>query len=152
MHWYKKAFQEIPAIELYQIIKARVDVFVVEQNCPYEELDNCDQKAIHYFLKINNEIAAYVRILPKGIKFPEVSIGRVLVTQKYRGKGYAKAVMQKAIDFISEEWQETTIKIQAQTYLHKFYASFGFKQVSEVYLEDDIPHIDMIWGDDAYKR
>lgn len=145
MQWFKKSFHEIPIDELYQIIKARVDVFVVEQACPYEELDNCDQEAIHLFLKVNNEIAAYLRTLPKGRTFPEVSIGRVLVVKKYRGHGYAKMIMQQAIDFIAEEWQETTIKIQAQTYLQSFYESFGFQQISPAYLEDGIPHIDMTY-------
>ncbi|MGY0693647.1 GNAT family N-acetyltransferase [Virgibacillus sp. FSP13] len=143
--WYIKSFQEIPAEELYQLIKARIDVFVVEQTCPYEELDNNDQDAIHYFLKIDDEVAAYVRILPKGLKYPEASIGRVLVVKKFRGNGYAKQIMQKAIAFVRDEWKENKIKIQAQEYLQHFYASFGFEQISDVYLEDDIPHVDMIW-------
>ncbi|WP_099156511.1 GNAT family N-acetyltransferase [Virgibacillus ndiopensis] len=145
MHWYIKSFQEFSAEELYQIIKVRVDVFVVEQACAYDELDNYDQSSIHYYLKVDNEIAAYVRIVPKGSKYPEVSIGRVLVTEKFRGHGFAKQIMQHAIDYIVDEWNEYKIKIQAQEYLKKFYASFGFKQISESYLEDDIPHIDMIW-------
>ncbi|MEN1968412.1 GNAT family N-acetyltransferase [Lentibacillus sp. N15] len=145
MQWFKKSFNEIPAKELYQIIKARIDVFVVEQTCPYEELDNCDQDAIHLFLKENNNIAAYCRLLPTGTTFPEASIGRVLVVEKYRGEGYAKIMMQQAIDFITGQWKETTIKIQAQTYLETFYGSFGFQQISDVYLEDGIPHFDMIW-------
>lgn len=143
--WYTKSFQDFSPDELYQIIKARIDVFVVEQTCPYEELDNYDQEAIHYFLKTENEIVAYVRILPKGLKYPEVSIGRVLVVRKYRGNGYAKQIMQKAMDFVKNEWDEHEIKIQGQEYLHTFYSSLGFKQISEIYLEDDIPHIDMIW-------
>ncbi|WP_188456103.1 GNAT family N-acetyltransferase [Virgibacillus oceani] len=144
MNWYIKSFQEFSADELYQIIKARVDVFVVEQACPYYELDNHDQRSIHYYLKVDNEIAAYVRIVPKESKYPEVSIGRVLVSEKFRGQGYAKEIMQRAIEYIFEEWNENKIKIQAQEYLKKFYSSFGFRQISDSYLEDNIPHIDMI--------
>lgn len=126
-------------------MKARVDVFVVEQECAYEEIDNYDQAAMHLFLTINNYVAAYVRILPSKTKYDEVSIGRVLVTKAYRGKGHAKLVMEKAIQFVMDEWQEKTIKIQAQEYLHKFYSNLGFVQISDVYLDDNIPHVDMIW-------
>ena len=127
-------------------MKARVDVFVVEQECAYEEADNYDQAAMHLFLTIDKQIAAYVRILPKETVYKEVSIGRVLVTKDYRGNGYGKLVMEKAIQFVNDEWEVDTIKIQAQNYLHKFYSALGFKQVSDIYLEDNIPHIDMIWG------
>lgn len=148
MEWHIKSFQELSNNELYQIIKARVDVFVVEQECPYEELDNYDQDSIHLFLKVNSEIAANVRLLPQGLKYEEAaSIGRVLVVKKYRGNGYAKEIMQKAIDYIANKWQADKIKIQGQEYLNKFYASLGFEQISESYLVDGIPHIDMIWQD-----
>lgn len=145
MNWQIKEFQTLSNNELYNILKARIDVFVVEQECAYEEIDNYDQSAMHLFLTIENQIAAYVRILPKETKYEEVSIGRVLVSKEYRGNGYAKMVMKKAIQFVNTEWKEGTIKIQAQNYLHKFYSELGFKQVSDIYLDDDIPHIDMIW-------
>lgn len=145
MKWYINSFQDLSNESLYKILKARTDVFVVEQNCPYPELDNYDQASIHYYLKVNNEIAAYVRILPKGSKYREVSIGRVLVAKKYRGNGYARELMQKAIDYIFSDWGETEIKIQAQVYLEEFYTSLGFRKNSMSYLEDGIPHIDMIW-------
>lgn len=145
MKWYKKAFKELNNDELYSLLKARVDVFIVEQNCPYEEIDNYDQQAIHYFLKINNDLAAYARILPKNTKYEQVSIGRVLVMKEHRKQGYAEKVMKQAMSYIVDEWKETSIKIQAQYYLKKFYSSLGFKQISDVYLEDEIPHIDMIF-------
>lgn len=145
MKWYINSFQDLSNESLYKILKARTDVFVVEQNCPYPELDNYDQASIHYYLKVNNEIAAYVRILPKGSKYREVSIGRVLVAKKYRGNGYARELMQKAIDYVVSAWGETEIKIQAQVYLEEFYTSLGFRKNSMSYLEDGIPHIDMIW-------
>ncbi|WP_164670925.1 GNAT family N-acetyltransferase [Virgibacillus doumboii] len=152
MEWVVKTFNELSNEELYAIMKTRVDIFVVEQECPYPELDNYDQQAIHFFLKINEEIAANVRLLPNGSKYEEASIGRVLVAKKFRGQGYAGQIMQKAIDFLVNEWNEKRIKIQGQEYLKKFYSGLGFKQISESYLEDDIPHIDMIWDYNANKR
>ncbi|MUK89761.1 GNAT family N-acetyltransferase [Ornithinibacillus sp. L9] len=145
MEWNIKEFNELPNDELYELLKARIDVFVVEQNCPYPELDNYDQQSLHYYLKVNNEIAAIVRLLPKGLKYKNAaSIGRVMVVKKFRGNGYAKELMLKAIDYISNEWGTDKIKIQAQVYLREFYGSLGFEQISEEYLEDDIPHIDML--------
>lgn len=145
MNYEIKSFQELTNNELYQILKARVDVFVVEQKCPYPELDTFDQGAMHYYLKNGQDIVANVRILPGGTRYGEASIGRVLVTQGYRKQGYARAIMNNAIKYIQEEWNESRIKIQAQVYLEKFYQSLGFKRVSNEYLEDDIPHVDMIW-------
>lgn len=145
MDWFNKPFEKLTNDELYALLKLRVDVFVVEQDCPYPELDNYDQQAIHYFLKINEEFAAYVRILPSNSKYEEVSIGRVLVLKKFRRQGYAQQIMQKAIDYVMNEWKETRIRVQGQEYLKDFYSGFGFEQVSESYLEDGIPHIDMIW-------
>lgn len=145
MNWYKKEFTELSNEELYGLLKARVDVFVVEQACPYGEIDNFDQQAIHYYLKINDEFVAYVRILPKNTKYKEVSIGRVLVVKEYRGNGYAEKIMQRSIAYVVNEWKETTIKIQAQHYLKRFYSTLGFEQISAIYLEDEIPHIDMVF-------
>ncbi|GAA0597551.1 GNAT family N-acetyltransferase [Virgibacillus siamensis] len=145
MEWTIKPFSTLTTDELYELLKERVDVFVVEQECPYPELDNYDQQAMHYFLKINEEVAAYVRILPAGSKFENVSIGRVLVPGKFRSNGYAKQLMLKAIDFSVEQWHATLIQIQGQEYLKKFYTELGFRQVSSSYIEDGIPHIDMIW-------
>ncbi|WP_338066924.1 GNAT family N-acetyltransferase [Virgibacillus profundi] len=113
--------------------------------CLYPELDNYDQSSMHYFLIINGEIAANVRILPKDLKYPEASIGRVMVVKKFRGNGYARQIMLKAIEYVVQEWNENQIRIQAQVHLAKFYSSLGFMQISNTYLEDEIPHIDMIW-------
>ena len=144
MTWTLKKFQDLSVFELYSILKARVDIFVVEQSCAYPEIDNYDQQAMHLFLKSNENLIAYVRILPKHTKYNEVSIGRVLVLKDYRFQGYATKIMQKAIHYIINESQEQTIKIQAQHHLKNFYSSLGFKQISDVYLDDNIPHIDMI--------
>lgn len=144
MKWHMKHFSELTNEQLYKLLKARVDVFVVEQECPYEEIDNVDQLAMHYFAEHNGKIAATVRILPRNTTYEEVAIGRVLVVKEFRGKGLAREIMQGAISFVHEEWEEKEIKLQAQTYLQSFYESLGFKQVSDVYEEDQIPHIDML--------
>lgn len=144
MEWSLKTFEELSTHEIYQILKARVDVFVVEQACAYEEIDNYDQQSTHLFLRTEDKLVAYVRLVPKQTKFNEVSIGRVLVVKEFRGKGYAKAIMEKAISHLINEWEENVIKIQAQYYLNDFYSSLGFKQITDVYLDDGLPHIDMI--------
>lgn len=144
MDWSLKTFEQLSTHELYQILKARVDIFVVEQACAYEEIDNFDQQSAHLFLRSEDKLVAYVRLVPKQTKFNEVSIGRVLVVKEFRGNGYAKAIMEKAINHIINEWKENVIKIQAQHYLINFYASLGFEQVTDVYLDDGLPHIDMI--------
>lgn len=145
MKYVIKTFDELTNHELYQILKTRVDVFVVEQTCPYPEIDDYDQHAIHYFLKEKNNLVAYTRLLPSQSRYNEASIGRVLVTPKYRKHGYAREMMERAIKYINYEWKETKIKLQAQVYLESFYTSLGFIRVSEEYLEDNIPHVDMIW-------
>ncbi|WP_047981011.1 GNAT family N-acetyltransferase [Ornithinibacillus contaminans] len=145
MEWHVKKFHDMEIDELYALLKARVDVFVVEQNCPYPELDNYDQESVHYYVTVDGKIAANVRLLPKGLKYEDAaSIGRVLVVSEFRGNGYARILLEKAIQYIWENWREEVIKIQAQTYLKDFYGSLGFVQISEPYLEDGIPHIDMI--------
>lgn len=142
--WVIKKFEELTSEELYALIKSRIDVFVVEQACAYEETDNKDQHAVHLYIERNGIIAAYARLLPAGVSYPQASIGRVLVNQAYRGKGYGRHLLEKSIRFIKKEWQENEIKIGAQSHLQPFYASLGFEAVSEVYLEDGIPHIEMV--------
>lgn len=145
MNYFIKSFHELTNDELYQLLKARVDIFVVEQACPYPDLDDFDQEAMHYFLKDKDKLGALVRLLPSGSRYHEASIGRVLVAESYRGYGYARDIMTRAIDYIQNEWGERRIKLQAQLYLEKFYASLGFKRITNEYVEDNIPHVDMIW-------
>ncbi|SFE34364.1 ElaA protein [Lentibacillus persicus] len=145
MDWSIKSFQQLSNDNLYALLKLRVEIFVVEQECAYPELDGYDKQAIHYFLKNGDEIAANVRILPANTVFNEVSIGRVAVAKKYRGRDFGRQIMRKAIAYITDEWHETVIKIEAQEHLKKFYTDLGFRQVSESYLDDGIPHIDMLW-------
>ncbi|API91708.1 GNAT family acetyltransferase [Virgibacillus pantothenticus] len=151
MEWLHKSFHELHQMEIYALFKARVDVFVVEQQCAYPEVDEFDLQATHIWLHDNQKMVAYARILPANSKYQEVSIGRVLVTNNYRGKGYGKQLMKQAIHYAANHFK-SNIKIQAQQYLSAFYESFGFKQISPAYLEDGIWHIDMIWDKMDYKR
>ncbi|WP_042355982.1 GNAT family N-acetyltransferase [Bacillus rubiinfantis] len=144
MSWKLKRFEELTNTELYNLLKERTAVFVVEQNCPYLEVDGKDPVSYHLFKEENGEIIAYLRIIPAGVSYQEISIGRVLVKKEYRGRGLARELFQKGLDFIQNELKEATVKIQAQDYLRKFYSSFGFEAISETYLEDNIPHIDML--------
>jgi ElaA protein len=145
MKWEMKKFNELTGEEVYEILKLRNEVFVVEQQCIYEDCDDKDKKSYHLFGEENGEIVAYLRILEKGISYNEISIGRVLTNKMHRGKGIANEMMLNAIDFIENNLSEKTIRISAQQYLLRFYSRLGFVKVSEVYLEDDIPHIEMLY-------
>ncbi|WP_407271993.1 GNAT family N-acetyltransferase [Radiobacillus sp. PE A8.2] len=144
MEWQLKTFEQLSTSELYSILKARVDVFVVEQNCPYPEVDNVDQACLHLFSEKNGEIIAYARLIPSEILYPQASIGRVLIHKAHRGHGYAHQLMKKAIEVINDDRKQSAIKLHGQEYLRHFYGSFGFKEITEVYLEDNIPHVDML--------
>lgn len=146
MQWEIKAFDQLSLQELYTILTLRTNVFVVEQACPYPELDGKDPNCLHLLGTINGELVAYLRILPAGLRYDEVSIGRVVVKPSHRGKGLGRLMMEQAIHCITNVWKESQIKIGAQAYLEKFYQSLGFEPVSEVYLEDDIPHLDMLYS------
>ena len=141
--WKIKSFEELTTSELYQIIKARVDVFVVEQNCPYPDLENYDQKAIHIWAENDGEVLAYCRIFDKGIKYTETSIGRVLTTENGRGKNLGKQLIQYAVEVIENRFNTPEIRISAQDYLLRFYSYFGFEETEKKYLEDNIPHTEM---------
>ncbi|WP_105256930.1 GNAT family N-acetyltransferase [Streptococcus suis] len=145
MQWEIKAFDQLSLQELYGILTLRVDVFVVEQACPYPEVDGKDPNCLHLLGTDEGELVAYLRILPAGLSYDEVSIGRVVIKSSHRGKGLGRPMTEQAIHFITNEWKERQIKIGAQAHLEKFYSSLGFEPVSEVYLEDDIPHLDMLY-------
>lgn len=145
MNWTIKTFGELTTEELYEILKLRAEVFVVEQDCVYQDLDEKDKKAYHLFTQNNGEVVAYLRILQKGVSYPEMAIGRVVTKDTHRRKGLAREMMQKAIGYIEGELHESVIKISAQKYLLEFYKSLGFKVISEVYLEDGIEHVEMIY-------
>ena len=143
MDWKTYYFEELTAKKLYEVLKLRVDVFVVEQNCPYPELDNLDQQSIHLLYTEDGVIQAYERLVPGGVKYDLPSIGRVIVRQEARGRGLAKQLLEHSIDYILTEWKAPAIQLQGQVYLQEFYQSFGFQPISESYDEDGIPHVDM---------
>lgn len=149
MNWHIKKIEDLSNKELYNILKLRSEVFVVEQTCPFLDPDGKDFKALHIFLEEEGEVLAYARLFQKGIVYNEASIGRVVVNPDYRTSGYGKLLMERAIKYIFEEMNEIEIKIQAQSYLYNFYSSFGFVPVSEEYPEDDILHIDMLLKKEA---
>ncbi|MEG0829405.1 MAG: GNAT family N-acetyltransferase [Anaerovoracaceae bacterium] len=138
-----KTFDELTSNELYQILRLRSKVFVVEQECIYLDCDDNDRRASHLFVEDGGSIAGYLRIMDKGIVFDAMSIGRVVVRKEYRKNGIAKHMVRVAIKYITQYLHETIIKISAQQYLIEFYEDMGFAVVSPGYLEDGIPHIDM---------
>jgi len=138
-----KTFEELSKKELYELLRLRAEVFVVEQDCVYQDLDGKDQKALHIIGSKNEKIIAYTRIFKPGYYFQEASIGRVVVKHDERKYGYGQVIMTASIRAVKEHFGETLIHLSAQTYLKKFYNSLGFEQVGEGYLEDGIPHIGM---------
>ena len=141
-----KNFSELSTEEIYNILKLRSEVFVVEQNCVYQDIDEKDQKATHLFIEKNNEIIAYTRIFKKGDYYEEnPSIGRVVVSKKERGKKIGKEIMLNSIEFIKKELKGRKIELSAQKYLDKFYKDLDFYSEGEDYLEDGIPHQRMFY-------
>lgn len=144
VQWLLKKFEELTPYQLYAILQLRNEVFVVEQNCVFQDADDKDQQSMHFMGFLYNKLVAYTRLVPPGVAYEEVSIGRVVTSPSVRRSGIGKELMQRSIDTVYRLFGEVPIKIGAQLYLKKFYESLGFKQVSEVYLEDGIEHIYMI--------
>jgi ElaA protein len=143
--WSILHFRDLSVQQLYDILALRTAVFVVEQNCPYQEVDEKDPSAYHVFAySKGGELIAVSRVLPPGISYKEASLGRVAIKKSYRGKGLAHLLNEKTIAFIESHLKEKNIRISAQSHLKAFYEKHGFIQVSEEYLEDDIPHIEML--------
>ena len=141
-----KKFSKLSTEEIYNILKLRSEVFVVEQNCVYQDIDEKDKKAIHLFIEKNSEIIAYTRIFKKGDYYEEnPSIGRVVVSKKERGKNFGKEIMKKSIRYVKENMDEKKIELSAQKYLDKFYKELQFYSEGEEYLEDGIPHQRMFY-------
>ena len=138
-----KPFKELSAYEIYAILKLRSEIFVVEQNCVYQDIDNKDQKALHVIGTLNDAIVAYARLFNAGDYFVNPSIGRLVIDQKHRDQKWGHLLLQTAINGVERHFDTTKIIISAQLYLKNFYESNGFVQTSEAYLEDDIPHIEM---------
>ncbi|MBN1998348.1 GNAT family N-acetyltransferase [candidate division KSB1 bacterium] len=144
IQWQWSSFEKLTCIELYKILKARQDVFVVEQNCPFHEIDGLDPKSWHLAGWSGESLAAYARVVFPGARFPEPSIGRICTTQKWRGKGTGKELMRIAIRRTLEKYPESDIILSAQVYLDRFYRGFSFFPVGEPYDEDGILHVDML--------
>jgi ElaA protein len=145
VNWTTKHFKDLSVDEYFEILHLRTAIFVVEQDCPYQEVDEKDRKSYHLFGKSENgEVIAVTRILPKGISYNEISIGRVALKKEYRGKGIAGELMKESLMFIEKQFGKEDIRISAQTYLFNYYSKFGFQSVGEEYLEDNIPHIEML--------
>ena len=138
-----KSFDELTVEELYEILKLRAEVFVVEQDCVYQDIDDKDKGALHVFLRDGDGIEAYLRVLDKGVAFEDVSIGRV-VTKK-RKQGFGKMVMEAGMKIAVGMFGADRIKIVAQSYAEGFYRKAGFVTVSEEFMYDGIPHIYMVW-------
>lgn len=146
MHFAFKNFDELAASEIYKILQAREQVFNLEQNCLYRDLDDKDQAAYHLWSEAKDgSLEAYARLLPPGLSFSEWSVGRVLTVRSKRGQGLGKLIMREAIKRIFElAGQKVAIRISAQSYLEKFYSEFGFTSTGKSYFEDDIPHLEML--------
>lgn len=139
-----KSFSELTTQELYDVLQLRSEVFVVEQNCVYQDIDGKDQKALHVLGIKNNQLVAYTRLFKPGDYLEYACIGRVVVVKNQRQYKYGYDIMNASIEAIKNYFNQTIIKISAQAYLKGFYNNLGFKEVGEEYLEDDIPHIAMI--------
>lgn len=140
-----RSFEELSNEEMYAMLRLRINVFVVEQNCPYPDLDNKDQRSFHLLAYAGDKLAAYARCLPKGISYPDASaIGRVVIDPEFRSNKWGYQLMKKAISLCYEKFGKGKITISAQHHLQRFYEKCGFTAVGDVYPEDDIPHIKMI--------
>ena len=143
--WQTKAFHELTVDEYFEILHLRTAIFVVEQDCPYQEVDEKDRLAFHLFGRAENgEVITVTRILPTGISYNEISIGRVALKKEFRGKGIADELMKETLKFISQQFGKQSIRISAQQYLINYYSKHGFTQIGETYLEDSIPHVEML--------
>lgn len=143
--WICSKFDELSTHQLFDLLKLRVDVFVVEQTCPYPELDEKDrhQETRHLMGFVDGKLIACARLLAPGVSYPSASIGRIATHSAHRNKGAGKLLVDKAINECDVLWPDASIEIGAQEYLLAFYKSFGFVPTSVMYLEDDIPHVDM---------
>lgn len=147
--WEVKEFEELSLDELYQVLRLRSEVFVVEQGCFYQDVDGKDQHCHHLMGSVpGTALAAYTRLVPPGISYPNVSIGRVVSSAAIRKNGIGKALMAKSIEVMEELYGKVAIEISAQLYLKRFYESFGFRQEGEEYLEAGIVHIHMVRSGD----
>ena len=144
INWQIRSFQQLSLEAFFEVVHLRQAVFIVEQNCPYADLDSHDRQATHILGWQAHQLIAYARILPSRTKFDTISIGRVIIAEAFRGQGHGKALMKIAIKSLEQAGQTPPIKLSAQSQWQRFYESFGFLPCSDHYLEDGIEHIDMI--------
>lgn len=142
-----KSFQELSLEEFHDIIALRIQIFIIEQNCPYQEVDGKDKLAHHLFFKNEmDEIIAVTRILPQGISYAEVAIGRVVVHEDYRGTGLGNQLMSDSMNFVRDKYGDVPVRLSAQKHLENYYGNHGFKSTGKEYLEDGIPHVEMLYN------
>jgi ElaA protein len=145
--WQCKPFRELSAGEMHAVLALRAAVFVVEQKCPYQDPDYKDEYALHVMGWLDGELVAVSRILPQGVSYDEVSIGRVATSQNVRRTGAGMVLMERTMHYITETFGKVPVRISAQSYLEKFYGRFEFvRTAKEEYMEDDIPHVEMIYS------
>lgn len=144
LKWQCLAFESLTPSQLYSVLQLRSAVFVVEQACIYQDLDGVDQDAMHLLGYLEKELVCYARLVPPGVKYDEPSIGRITSNPSVRRRGYGRAIVSRAVEICQDIWPAEGIRISAQQRLEIFYREFGFKTVSAPYLEDGLPHIEMI--------
>ena len=144
IHWRFVPFSALTSLELYEMLQLRSEVFVVEQSCPFQDMDGADQKAMHLMGTKDGKLVAYARCFAAGEKFAEASIGRVVTHMSARGDGIGHVLIKEAIASLARHWGPQPIRIGAQARLEKFYKQHGFVQNGEPYIEDGIPHIEML--------
>ena len=148
INWNWKRFADLTVSELYQVLQLRQEVFVVEQRCCYSDIDDWDQDATHLLgTNADNQLLAYIRVFAPNVRFPEASIGRVIISSAARGNGLGHELMDRGVAFCAEEFSDVPIRIAAQAHLTRFYQSHGFHVVGEEYAVDDIPHVDLVKSD-----
>lgn len=143
MIWSTKNWEELTTRELFEAYKLRTDVFVVEQGCPYPEVDEHDLQSRHLFAWEGTELIAYARICPPNTVYREASLGRIVLAKENRNKGIGRELVCRALADLKKQWPDAPVKIQAQQYLESFYASFGFETIGESYPDVMVMHVDM---------
>jgi ElaA protein len=149
IQWEIKAFPDLTLMEWHDLLALRIAIFVVEQNCPYQELDGKDSACFHLIGRAEKDVVATARIVPPGISYTEWAIGRVSIAESERGKYQGYLLMRHAMNFIHEREPSAPIRISAQAHLEKFYSNLGFVFTGKAYDEDGIPHVEMLWGKEA---
>ncbi len=144
MHLEFRAFSKLSSTHIYDVLRLRQQVFVIEQNCIYDDIDNSDQKALHLLLYDKNELAGYLRIFEPGVKFKDTTIGRIVVSKKFRGRDIGKKIINHGIELAFQQFPSSSIRIEAQNALSNYYSKYGFISEGEVYVVDGIDHIQMV--------